>query len=174
MYMPPLVFDRNLHHVPLPVRTADIMWASAGISSMYSGSTVAIPTSVYSLPLVLVERVGGWDSDHSAIGEDMHMFLKCFFKLSGNLHAQVIYAAASQCDTSSEFGGIRGYVDGLWARYQQAVRHMWGSLDTGFAIRQATEMFVRSYKTGRRQRGEKFASSAQRLSFVCVPLVYQC
>jgi hypothetical protein len=175
MYMPPLVFDRNLHRVPLPIRTADMMWAGAGISSMYSGSTVCIPTSVYSLPLDLVERVAGWDSDYGAIGEDMHMYLKCFFKLSGNLKAQIVYAAASQCNTSSEFEGLRGYVSCLWARYQQAVRHMWGVLDTGFAIRQATEMLVQSYNTARRQRVEELAPSAQR-SVLCLRLrfVYQC
>lgn len=59
IYMPPVVFDRNLHQVPLPIRTADVMWACAGISSMYDGSQVSIPTSVYSLSLDFVESVGG-------------------------------------------------------------------------------------------------------------------
>lgn len=139
MYVPPLVFDRNLHDVPLPVRTADIMWAGAGISNMTaasSGANVCIPTSVYSLPLVLAKKVGGWDTDCTAIGEDMHMFLKCFFALSGHLKTQVVYAAASQCNVSSNSTGVGGVFRGLEARYSQALRHMWGSLDTGFAIRQ--------------------------------------
>nr|POF14946.1 hypothetical protein CFP56_71893 [Quercus suber] len=143
MYVPPLVFDRNLHRVPLLVRTADLMWAGAGISSLYSGSKVIIPTSVYSLPMTLVEHVGGWDTDPGAIGEDMHMYLKCFFALSGNLNVQVVYAAVSQCDVSSDLKGLSGYFDGLNARYKQALRHMWGSLDTGYTIRQSVEMFTR-------------------------------
>ncbi|KAK4574198.1 hypothetical protein LTR86_001959 [Recurvomyces mirabilis] len=146
MYVPPLVFDRNLHHVPLPVRTADLMWAGAGLSSLYSSSTVCIPTSVYSLPMTLVEHVGGWDTDPGAIGEDMHMYLKCFFALSGNLHTRIIYAAASQCNVSSDVKGISGYMDGLNARYGQALRHMWGSLDTGFAVRQFFAMLERHRK----------------------------
>ncbi|KAI6883372.1 hypothetical protein KC325_g5101 [Hortaea werneckii] len=131
IYIPPLVFDRNLHHVPLPVRTTDMMWAGAGISNLGPSSTVSIPTSVYSLPLGLVEQVSGWDVDTGAIGEDLHMYLKCFFALSGELRAKVVFAAASQCNVASGKAGIRGYAEGLWARYRQAVRHTWGSLDTG-------------------------------------------
>jgi len=143
IYVPPIVFDRNLHHVPLFVRTADLMWAGAGISSLYTGSTVCIPTSVYSLPMTLVEHVGGWDTDPGSIGEDLHMYLKCFFALSGNLKTHMIYAAASQCDVSTDVKGISGYIDGLNARYKQALRHMWGSLDTGFAIRETIQMIQR-------------------------------
>ncbi|OQO04036.1 hypothetical protein B0A48_10679 [Cryoendolithus antarcticus] len=134
MYVPPLVFDRNLHRVPLFVRTADMMWCGAGLSSLYQGSTICIPTSVYSLPMALVEEVSGWDTGPGAIGEDLHMYLKCFFALSGNLNVQIVYSAASQCNVQSDLVGIRGYADGIVARYKQALRHMWGSLDTGFAV----------------------------------------
>lgn len=146
MYVPPLVFDRNLHHVPLPVRTADLMWAGAGLSQLYLGSSVCIPTSVYSLPMALVEIVGGWDTDPGAIGEDLHMYVKCFFALSGNLRVRIVYAAASQCNVSSDMHGFKGYLDGLNARYRQALRHMWGSLDTGFAVRQTVKMIGRHRK----------------------------
>lgn len=138
-----MVFDRNLQHVPLPVRTADIMWTGAGLSNLYSGSSVCIPTSVYSLPMTLAERVGGWDTGPGAIGEDMHMYLKCFFALSGNLRVKIIYAAVSQCNVSSRLHGFKGFVDGLMARYNQALRHMWGAVDTGYAIRQSVEMVWR-------------------------------
>ena len=137
------------------------MWASAGISCMSPGSEVVIPTSVYSLPLSLVEWVGGWDADSGAIGEDMHMYLKCFFRLSGNLTAQVIYAAASQCNAASSATGVRGYIGGIWARYQQAVRHMWGSLDTGFAIREANEMLIRTYQPVLEQQGDEHRLSTR-------------
>lgn len=149
IYVPPLVFDRNLHSVPLFVRTADMMWAGAGLSSLYTGSSVCIPTSVYSLPMTLVEHVGGWDTDPGAIGEDMHMYLKCFFALSGNLNVQIVHAAASQCNVSSGQAGITGYYLGLQARYKQALRHMWGSLDTGFSIRETVKMVDRHRKAKR-------------------------
>ena len=143
IYVSSLVFDRNLHKVPLLVRIGDVIWAGAGISSLYRGSRVCLPTSVYSLPMDLVEHVGGWDTGPEAIGEDMHMYLKCFFALSGNLSAEIVYAPASQCDISSNFMGIMGYLKCLQSRYGQAFRHMWGSLDTGFAIRKFVEMLYR-------------------------------
>ncbi|KAJ6114224.1 hypothetical protein N7486_000002 [Penicillium sp. IBT 16267x] len=67
---------------------------------MYPGSRMAIPTSVYSLPLVLAEQVGGWDSDPTAIGEDMHMLLKCYFETAGDL----LVSATCQV-TPNEAGG---------------------------------------------------------------------
>jgi hypothetical protein len=107
---------------------------------MKSHSQVCIPTSVYSLPLVLAEYVGGWDCGPDAIGEDLHMYLKCFFALSCKLTTRVVYAAASQCNVCSTSVGLKGYLGGLRARYSQALRHMWGALDTGFAIRQSVRM----------------------------------
>ena len=122
------------------------MWAGAGISSLSTNSSLCIPTSVYSLPMTLVEHVGGWDTGPGAIGEDMHMYLKCFFALSGNLKARIVYSAASQCDVSSDLKGFAGYMDGLNARYKQALRHMWGSMDSGYAVRQSLEMINRHYR----------------------------
>lgn len=103
---------------------------------MYPGTWISIPTSVYSLPLSLAEKVGGWDSDPTAIGEDMHMLLKCYFETAGNVISRVIYVPASQCNVSSDSSrGWRRILDTCIARYRQALRHMWGALDSGFAAR---------------------------------------
>ena len=103
---------------------------------MYPGTMISIPTSVYSLPLSLAEKVGGWDSDPTAIGEDMHMLLKCYFETAGNVISRVVYIPASQCNVSGDGGrGWRRTFRTLVARYRQALRHMWGALDSGFAAR---------------------------------------
>ncbi|KAL4750063.1 hypothetical protein BDW72DRAFT_213611 [Aspergillus terricola var. indicus] len=137
LYSCPIIFDRNSNDSPILVRCADLLWSFAGLSTMYPGSTVSIPTSVYSLPLTLASTVGGWDSDPTSIGEDMHMMLKCYFETNGNLVSQVVHAPASQCNVSSEITrpGLRRELDTCVARYRQALRHMWGALDTGFAAR---------------------------------------
>lgn len=109
---------------------------------MYPGTLISIPTSVYSLPLSLVEKVGGWDSDPTAIGEDMHMLLKCYFETAGNLISRVIYIPASQCNVSGDGShGWRGVLSTCVARYRQALRHMWGALDSGFAARRTLGYF---------------------------------
>jgi hypothetical protein len=131
VYSAPMIFDRNAHSVPAVVRVADILWGAAGMSGLYPGSSIAPPTSVYSLPLNLVDRVGGWDCGSEAIGEDLHMYIKCFFALNGNLTSRVIYSPVSR------------------ARYKQALRHMWGALDTGFALCKLVQLWKDRKQTSR-------------------------
>jgi hypothetical protein len=142
LYAAPIIFDRNAHNVTALVRVADVLWCAAGMSGLYKGSVIAPPTSVYSLPLVLVDRVGGWDCDSDAIGEDLHMFIKCFFALNGHLTCRTILSPVSQTNvTGGGKGGIRGAYLDIKARYSQALRHMWGALDSGFALRKAAAMW---------------------------------
>lgn len=120
------------------------------MSGLYRGSAIAPPTSVYSLPLELIDRVGGWDCDGEAIGEDLHMYIKCFFALNGNLTCRVVPSPISSSNVSGGSGaGIRGSVSDVRARYKQALRHMWGALDTGFAIRKGVEMWKERKRTSR-------------------------
>ena len=134
LYVAPIIFDRNAHDVNPLVRAADIFWCGAGLSGLYKGSPVAPPTSVYSIAMTLASEVGGWDTGPESIGEDLHMYLKCYFATSGRFHTRIIYSPASQCNVSSSIKGWRGQLDNIKARYKQAMRHMWGSLDTGYAV----------------------------------------
>ncbi|KAF3921911.1 hypothetical protein ABW20_dc0101298 [Dactylellina cionopaga] len=143
LYMPPIIFDRNAHQVPRFVRVADLMWCGAGLSLFQTTpriDTVAIPTSVYTLTLPVVDLVKGWDTGPEAIGEDMHMMLKSYFLMNGKLNIECVPSPASHCNVASGKKGIWGWFDGLRARYQQALRHMWGCLDTGFAIQQWSQL----------------------------------
>lgn len=149
LYSAPIIFDRNAHLVPAIVRVADILWCAAGMSGLYAGSEIRPPTSVYSLPLGLADRVGGWDTGSGAIGEDLHMYLKCFFALNGNLTTRTVLAPVSQTNVSSGVNGYRGKFGDCHARYKQAIRHMWGSLDSGYALRQFVELWMER-KTTRR------------------------
>ncbi|GJN69805.1 hypothetical protein PLICBS_003857 [Purpureocillium lilacinum] len=150
LYSVPIIFDRNAHNVPAIVRVADILWSAAGISGLHRSSATAPPTSVYSLPLELIDRVGGWDGDAEAIGEDLHMYLKCFFALNGNLTCRTVLSPVSQSNvTGGGKGGIRGTIIDMRARYNQALRHMWGALDVGFALRQAVKMWRERQHTTR-------------------------
>lgn len=153
VYSAPIIFDRNAHKVPALVRVADILWCAAGMSGLYRGSCIAPPTSVYSLPLELVDRVGGWDCDSEAIGEDLHMYIKCFFALRGNLTSRIVNSPISQSNVTGGCGnGYRGVSADMRARYKQALRHMWGALDTGFALRKVAELWRERKHTSRAYR----------------------
>jgi hypothetical protein len=135
-YVSPIVFDRNSNETHVLVRVADILWGGAGLAGYLPWAPIHIPTSVYSLPIGLAKDVGGWDGDATAIGEDMHMLLKCYFNTGGHIITTPVYSPASQCNISPEYHQRwRKSINAISGRYQQALRHMWGSLDTGYAVR---------------------------------------
>jgi hypothetical protein len=127
MFCVPIIFDRNAHEVPIFVRLVDIFWAQAGFSTTYPTSDIKIPTSAYGVSMQLVNDVDFWDTGPEAIGEDMHMFAKCFLSTGGNLHVETIYSPASQLNVIGSRhgeGGIVAWVSDMHARYAQGMRHV--------------------------------------------------
>ncbi|KAI9101815.1 glycosyl transferase family group 2-domain-containing protein [Phlyctochytrium arcticum] len=136
MFAPCTVFDRNSNNVPVFVRVTDMFWSIGVISNLYPSSAIKIPCSAYSVSMDLALGVNFWDAGPEAIGEDMHMYLKCFFATQGKVIVKSIFSPASQCNVEGNGkGGIHGYASGMNARYDQAKRHLWGSLDTGYVLR---------------------------------------
>ncbi|KAF9894775.1 hypothetical protein FE257_004396 [Aspergillus nanangensis] len=140
-YSCPTVFDRNSRETPVLVGLADLSWANGSISTMYPGGSIPTVIAVYSLPLTLVTRVSGWDTGATAIGEDIHMLLKCYLQTEGEMVYRTVYAPSSQCNVSSD--SHRWWrLSVCRARYQQALRHQWGALDVGFVIRHFARSLV--------------------------------
>ncbi|KAJ3361846.1 hypothetical protein HDU91_003703 [Kappamyces sp. JEL0680] len=135
MFAPSTVFDRNAKNVPVFVRVNDMLWSIGVISNLYEHSYVKFPCSAYSVSMNLAVSVDFWDAGPEAIGEDMHMYLKCFFSTRGNVIVKSIFSPASCCNVEGEGAGISGYFSALSARYTQGTRHLWGSLDTGYSLR---------------------------------------
>ncbi|KAJ3114859.1 hypothetical protein HDU96_001556 [Phlyctochytrium bullatum] len=138
MFAPSTVFDRNANSVPIFVRTTDMLWSVGVMSNLYPSSPVKIPCSAYSVSMDLCLSVGFWDAGPEAIGEDMHMYLKCFFSTDGKVIVKSVYSPASSCNIEGHSTtGWVGFFSGISARYTQATRHLWGSLDTGYSLRRA-------------------------------------
>lgn len=72
----------------------------------------------------------------------MHMLLKSYFASRGRLVTIPVYSAASQCNISAgdQEDTWRKAIATMKARYRQAQRHMWGSLDSGYAARRIVEL----------------------------------
>ncbi|RKP04202.1 hypothetical protein CXG81DRAFT_5546, partial [Caulochytrium protostelioides] len=162
MFAPSTVFDRNAKNVPVFVRVTDMFWAIGVMSNLYPGSAIKTPCSAYSVSMNLALSVGFWDAGAEAIGEDLHMYLKCFFATDGRVIVKSIYSPASQCNVEGEGDGMAGYVSGIRARYTQAKRHLWGSLDSGYAIRQAILAFCDSRDSSIKDPKAKEATAATR------------
>lgn len=140
-------------------------WCGAGLSCYnrdVSGLDIAIPTAVYTVTLPLVRHVGGWDTGPGAIGEDMHMMLKCYFATGGRLGIECIPSPASHSNINPGISGLRGYIANHRARYAQALRHMWGCLDTGYALSQWAQM-------GARARGRKSSAYDHGVPVLLIP-----
>jgi hypothetical protein len=111
-----------------------MFWSMGVMSNMYPTSPIKIPSSAYSVSMNLAVGVKFWDAGPEAIGEDMHMYLKCFFNTQGRVIVTSIYSPISSCNIEGKGTGFQGYISGLQARYVQAKRHLWGSLDTGYVF----------------------------------------
>ncbi|KAL1923201.1 uncharacterized protein VTP21DRAFT_9577 [Calcarisporiella thermophila] len=129
---PPIFFSRNSLEVPAPVRVTDIVWSIMVMQNLSNGRGMAIPCSTYTLSLMLAERVGYWDVDAGAIGEDMHMFLKVFFRTDGYARGVPIYVPVNMTNVQTT-----GFMSNMYARYVQARRHYKGVADVAYALRSA-------------------------------------
>ncbi|KAJ3023355.1 hypothetical protein HKX48_003466 [Thoreauomyces humboldtii] len=142
MFAPCTVFDRNSKNVPVFVRVTDMFWSIGVISNLYPSSSIKVPCSAYAVSMDLALAVNFWDAGPEAIGEDMHMYLKCFFATEGRVIVKSIFSPASQCNVEGAGSGISGWMGGMFARYDQAKRHLWGSLDTGYALRRVLMSYI--------------------------------
>lgn len=88
--------------------------------------------SSYSMSLRLLDSAGYWDTD--VIAEDWHMFIKAFFHSNAELELEPIFlpflAHATTGDT---------LWDAIVNRYQQTLRHAWGSKEVGYIIAKMLE-----------------------------------
>ena len=72
------------------------------------------------------------------------MARKWYDAMEGCLRAKHIYAPTSHPNTTTNLNDIKGYVDCMRARWNQRLRHMWESLDSGFASDEGLILLLRS------------------------------
>jgi hypothetical protein len=93
---------------------------------------IPLPMSSYALSLRLLDGVGYWDGD--VIADEWHMFIKAFFQREGRIKLERVFLPFSGEATSG---------DNLWQsvknRYQQSLRHAWGSKEVGYTLARIIE-----------------------------------
>ncbi|KAI8391497.1 glycosyl transferase family group 2-domain-containing protein [Radiomyces spectabilis] len=153
---PPIFFSRNCFDVPAAVRVTDITWSAMVMSNLSNSRGLSFPCSNYSLSLILAERVGYWDTDADAVGEDMHMWLKCFFKTNGQVRTAPIYVPINLTNVQTD-----GYFSNVNARFVQAKRHYNGVADVAYTLQNA---FSREAKSATSILGSASSSLAMAAS----------
>ncbi|CAJ0754235.1 9879_t:CDS:2 [Entrophospora sp. SA101] len=129
---PPIFFSRNALDVPAAVRVTDIMWSIMVMQNLSNRRGLAFPCSTYSLSMILAEKVGFWDTDKDAVGEDLHMWLKCFFKTGGVARSVPIFVPINLTNVQTA-----GYMSNIYARFVQAKRHYNGVADVAYSLKSA-------------------------------------
>ncbi|CAG8447377.1 5016_t:CDS:2 [Diversispora eburnea] len=129
---PPIFFSRNAFKVPAAVRVTDIMWSIMVMQNLSNPRGLAFPCSTYSLSMVLAEQVGFWDTDKDAVGEDLHMWLKCFFKTGGQARSVPIFVPINLTNVETA-----SYISNIYARFVQAKRHYNGVADVAYSLKSA-------------------------------------
>lgn len=137
--------ERHLRFWQSPIRYHGNIWDinpllrlvnaySGAFELAYLAATwwIPMPMSSYSLSLRLLDSSGYWDSD--VIADEWHMFIKAYFARDGKVKLERMYLP---------FLGQAATGENLWAafkaRYQQTLRHAWGSKEVGFMVAKMLE-----------------------------------
>ncbi len=137
--------DRHLRFWQAPIRYHRNIWdidPTMALVHAYSSAWelaylahprwIALPMSSYCLSLRLLDGVGYWDSD--VIADEWHMFIKAFFQRDGQVTLMPVFLPFSAEATSGN-----GLWDSIKNRYQQSLRHAWGSKEVGYTLARIIE-----------------------------------
>ncbi|KXS20806.1 hypothetical protein M427DRAFT_27898 [Gonapodya prolifera JEL478] len=137
VYAPPMFFSRNCADVPGAVRITDALWSCMVAQNLGNWRGIAFPCAIYSLSLLLADRINYWDTSPDGIAEDFHTMLRAFLRTDGRARCQLIPVPINLTNVQATTErSVRGYVSNMRARFSQAVRHMYGGCDVGYAIRE--------------------------------------
>jgi len=124
------VFDyNNIWRVPAPVRLMSTPACAARLGEISHPLSWPLPFSTYTLSFQLANQVGYWDP--AVIGEDWHMFLRCFYATGGRVSLQPIYLPTTVDAVDGE-----SWAQACSRYYRQQVRHAWGAQDVGYVLQQ--------------------------------------
>lgn len=90
------MFTRNNQEVPFITRIIDNFHSFAHLSTHYSLLDITFSLSNYSLSYNLLKRINFWDTCEDAIGEDLHLFNKAFWKTNALVKGRPIYVPFNQ------------------------------------------------------------------------------
>lgn len=132
MWQAPIRYHGNIWDISPPLRLVNAYSSAFELGQLSLKVFQALPMSSYSLSLRQLEASGYWDTD--VISDEWHMFIKAFFNTGGEMKLVPIHlpflATATTGDTVWEI---------VKNRYQQTLRHAWGSKEVGFIIARMLE-----------------------------------
>lgn len=128
----PIRYHGNIWEINPLMRLINAYSSALELAYLAAPWMMPMPMSSYSLSLRLLESSGFWDTD--VIADEWHMFIKSFFLRDGSVKLERVFLPFLAQATTGET---------LWVaarnRYQQMLRHAWGTKEVGFTLAKLLE-----------------------------------
>ncbi|NDJ61506.1 MAG: hypothetical protein GYB67_10290 [Chloroflexi bacterium] len=137
--------ERHLRFFQSPIRYHSNIWEINPLLRIVNANSTAfelahlsapwwrpLPISSYALSLRLLEASGYWDPD--VIADESHMYIKAFFARETRVSIERVFLPFLAQATSGH-----NLLDAMRNRYQQTLRHAWGSKEVGYTIAKMLE-----------------------------------
>ena len=128
----PIRYHANIWDISPPLRLVNAYSTAFELAYLAAPWWLPLPMSSYSLSMHLLEHSGYWDGD--VIADEWHMFIKSWFSRSGQVRLERIFLPFSAHATTGN--NLREVIVN---RYQQTLRHAWGSKEVGYIIARMLE-----------------------------------
>jgi cellulose synthase/poly-beta-1,6-N-acetylglucosamine synthase-like glycosyltransferase len=128
----PIRYHSNIWDIDPTIALVHAYSSAWELAYLSAPGWIPLPMSSYALSLRLLEGVGYWDSD--VIADEWHMFIKAFFQRDSQVKLERVYLPFYAEATAGN-----GFLDSLKNRYQQSLRHAWGSKEVGFTLARIIE-----------------------------------
>ncbi len=128
----PIRYHANVYDVNPVLRLVNAYATAFELAFLSADWWTSLPMSSYSLSLRLLAAHEYWDPD--VIADEWHMFIKAYCGSGGGVQVEPIFlpflAAAPVGET---------FLAACKNRYQQSLRHAWGSKEFGYALAASTQ-----------------------------------
>ena len=123
----PMRYHANIWDISPPMRLVNAYATAFELAYLAAPWWLPLPMSSYSLSLRLLESSDYWDGD--VIADEWHMFIKSWFAHGGQVKLERIFLPfAAYATTGNTLREV------IVNRYQQTLRHAWGSKEVGYLI----------------------------------------
>jgi hypothetical protein len=128
----PIRYHTNIWDINPLLRIVNAYSTAFELAYLAAPWWIPMPMSSYSLSLKLLDASGYWDGD--VIADEWHMFIKAYFARDGEVMLDRIFLPFSATAVTGDT-----LLQAINNRYQQTLRHAWGSKEVGFIIAKMLE-----------------------------------
>ena len=125
----PIRYHANIWDISPPMRLVNAYSTAFELAYLSAPWWLPLPMSSWSLSMRLLHESDYWDGD--VIADEWHMFIKSWFAKEGQVRLERIFLPfAAHATTGSNLR------ETVVNRYQQTLRHAWGSKEVGYILAQ--------------------------------------